>query len=141
MRTLRTTTGLYPIFNSLLDDIFVESNKREFNNTFAPETRFEETDKEYTVEMAVPGLSKEDLNIEHSENYLTISNINNDKENDDAEKSNYKSFFNRKYRKVITLPNEGIDAENIKATLTNGVLSVSVPKKEKIELKRKIEIQ
>jgi len=141
MRTLRTTNGLYPLFNSLLDDILVESNKKVYENRYTPETRFNETKEEYTVELAVPGLSKEELNIDFSDNLLTISNIKSEESTDDEKKDiNVNSLFNRKYHKVISLPEDGVDTENIKATLLNGILTIAVPKKEKVEIKRRIEI-
>ena len=141
MRTLRTTNGLYPLFNSLLDDILVESNKKVYENRYTPETRFRETKEEYTVELAVPGLSKEDLNIDFSDNYLTISNSKSEEPNDDEKKDmDVNSLFNRKYHKVISLPEDGIDTENIKANLLNGILTIAIPKKEKVEIKRRIEI-
>ncbi|MBC5774742.1 Hsp20/alpha crystallin family protein [Pontibacter sp. KCTC 32443] len=119
------------------DDMFLmPMHLSRLGNGNLPAANIRETDKEYSIEMAVPGMKRDDFNIEYDENMLTVSsekeeNINEEKENYRRREYNYSSF-SRSFR----LP-EAVKADNIKAHYENGVLHIAVPKAEQANQRKK----
>lgn len=96
-----------------------------------PATNIRESEKEYTIEVAAPGMAKDDFNIDIDEGMLTISsqkeeNTTQEEENFTRREYNYNSF-SRSFR----LP-ESVNADDIKARYEEGVLKISVPKREEV---------
>jgi len=89
------------------------------------------TDKEYNIKIALPGFSKEEVSLELSDNMLTVSantanhNTNKDDDNTDTDGNN-KEHVN-KATQSVRIPSD-IDSDNIKATLNNGLLIVTLPR-------------
>ena len=129
---------------SVFDDFF---NKDLLNDFFTAERNTpavnvsEEKDK-YKIEVAAPGLKKKDFNVNLEDNILTISSEKQD-ENEENEK-NYmrKEFYYSSFSRSFTLP-DNVKAEDIKASHSDGVLTIEVPKKEESKAKpsRQIEIK
>lgn len=102
-----------------------------------------EKDGDYHIEMDVPGFDKKDISIECDKGYLTITaekTVNNDE--DDS--NNSKKYIRRersygKYQREFYLGD--IEADKIDANFKDGVLNITVPKKEEIVTKRQIEIK
>ncbi|WP_300369799.1 Hsp20/alpha crystallin family protein [Brachyspira sp.] len=99
----------------------------------------EEDDKNYTIEMDMPGVKKEDLEIGIKENILSISAKR--KKMIKAENGDSKEEVISSYEQNFNVSSKGIDVENISANLDNGVLLVTLPKKEELKYERKIEIK
>lgn len=129
---------------SVFDDFF---NKDLLSDFFTAERNTpavnvsEEKDK-YKIEVAAPGLKKKDFNVNLEDNILTISSEKED-ENEEKDK-NYmrKEFYYSSFSRSFTLP-DNVKAEEIKATHSDGVLTVEVPKKEESKAKpsKQIEIK
>ena len=114
-------------------------------NATAPAINVKESEKDYTVELAAPGLTKDDfnVNIDHDGNlHIKIENKSNSKEED--KKSHYlrREFSYSKYEQTLLLPDD-VEKDKISASVNNGVLTVDLPKIEKAAEKetRKIEIK
>jgi HSP20 family protein len=103
-----------------------------------------ESDKDYKVEVAVPGMTKEDFNIHlGDENELVIS-MEKKVENEDKENKKYlrREFSYTKFQQSLYLP-DNVDKEKITANVANGVLTIELPKysqEEKAKINRVIEI-
>lgn len=126
-------------FSALVDRFFNDSITRAGGSTFIPKTDVVETANAYEVHLALPGVNKEDFNIEVNDNYLTISGerkFQNEKKdkNYHAIETHYGSFS-----RSFTLP-ENIDASKINAKYNNGILEVTIPKDEKKALKQTIKV-
>lgn len=108
-----------------------------------PAVNIKENETDFTIELAAPGLSKEDFNIEVDNNVLTISSErkSENETSDDQGKYTRKEFSFHSFKRSFTLP-EIIDENAIKANYENGVLNVQLPKKEEAlpKAKRLIEI-
>ncbi|MBP2830604.1 Hsp20/alpha crystallin family protein [Aquimarina sp. U1-2] len=108
-----------------------------------PAVNVKETDNDFIVELAAPGLSKEHFNIELDNELLTVSSeIKSENETkDEEEKYTRKEFAYHSFKKSFTLP-DSADGEKIEASYENGVLALAIPKKEeaKVQPKRLIEI-
>lgn len=126
-------------FSALVDRFLNDSITRSGGSTFVPKTDVVETANAYEVHLALPGVNKEDFNIEVNDNFLTISGerkFQNEKKekNYHAIETHYGSFS-----RSFTLP-ENIDASKINAKYINGILEVSIPKDEKKVLKQTIKV-
>lgn len=93
----------------------------------APSVNITETDKEFMMEVAAPGMKKADFNIELDNNVLTISSEK--EETSETKEDNYtrKEFSYNSFRRSFTLP-ENVKEEAIKASYKNGILEVHIPK-------------
>ncbi len=141
----RNETGWLP---SVIDDMFKNDWLGGTTNvnsigTSIPAVNIMETEDSFSVEVAAPGMSKQDFSIELDNDVLTISSEEkNEKEtNDDEGKYTRKEFSYTNFKRAFSLP-ESVDSSQISAAYNNGVLEISLPKKEeaKVQAKRLIEI-
>ena len=128
---------------SIFNDFF-DNNWMEKANATAPAINVVESDKDYKVEVAVPGMTKEDFNIHlGDENELVIS-MEKKVENEDKDNKKYlrREFSYTKFQQSLYLP-DNVDKEKITANVANGVLTIELPKysqEEKAKINRVIEI-
>lgn len=111
--------------------------------TSIPAVNIQESDDNFMVEVAAPGKTRNDFNIELDNDILTISSEEK-KENETPEKNGRytrKEFSYSNFKRAFSLP-ETVDNEKIAASYENGVLVINLPKKEeaKVPAKRTIEI-
>ena len=123
-----------PALNSMLDDFRCLDNSMFYNRM--SDYKIEEDDKNYFIEMDMPGVKKEDLEIGVKENILSI--YAERKKEDKTE--NKESVVVSKYEQSFNISAKGIDVDNIQANLDNGVLKITLPKKEEVKFEKKIEI-
>jgi len=121
---------------SIFDEFFNDSYLPrffEFNagskDSYSPAVNVEETDKEYRIEVAAPGLEKEDMHVSVDDGVLTIK-AEKKVEHEDR-KDNYirREFGYNSFSRSFTLPEE-VNAEKISAKHKNGVLHIALPKAE-----------
>ncbi|GLB49945.1 Hsp20/alpha crystallin family protein [Neptunitalea lumnitzerae] len=109
------------------------------NNT--PAVNIKDNEKEFLLELAVPGRKREDFNLEVDEGVLTISS--EVKSENEVKEHNYtrREFNYSSFKRAFTLP-ETVNEDAIKANYEDGVLSIELPKKEEAlpKPKRSIEI-
>lgn len=135
----------YPVFPSLLDDFFRDWSTTNFSdtNTTLPAVNIKENDNEFVVEVAVPGMNKNDFKIDLENNLLTISSEK--VSNDEEKKGNYtrKEYSYQSFKRSFTLPKNIVDSDKIKAKYHAGELIIEIPKKEEAKPipARLIEIQ
>ena len=128
---------------SIFNDFF-DNNWMEKANATAPAINVVESDKDYKVEVAVPGMTKEDFNIHlGDENELVIS-MEKKVENEDKDNKKYlrREFSYTKFQQSLYLP-DNVDKEKITANVADGVLTIELPKysqEEKAKINRVIEI-
>ena len=127
----RTADSWLPdIFNDFFDNSWMERT-----NYTAPAINVIENEKEYEVELAAPGLTKEDFQI-HVDNEGNLQ-IAMEKKNEHKEDHKHGRFLRRefsyeKFAQTLLLPDD-VDQEKIEACMENGVLNVHLPKREKIQ--------
>jgi HSP20 family protein len=130
----------FELMNSLMNNIDVGREEGALA-AFVPKVNTREGEDAYYVELDLPGIKKEDIEITTEDNILTISGERKMKE-EVKEEDYYKveSSYG-KFSRSFTLP-EKIDVENIHAESKNGVLEVVIPKvKEEEKKPKKIEIK
>lgn len=115
------------ILSRNMDGLFPDYGFPEEDKLSMP-VELKEKDKEYTVKAELPGVKKEDIDIDMEDNYITINakkQEEHDEENDGYKKS---EFSYGEFARTIYFPQE-IDINNTKAKLEHGVLKITAPKK------------
>ncbi len=133
MPVRRTQSWLPSIFNDFFDnDWMVKANAT------APAINVFETENEYKVELAAPGMTKEDFNVRIDEdNNLVISMEKKTENKEEKKEGRYlrREFSYSKFQQTMILP-ENVDKEKIVAAVDNGVLRVELPKISEEEVKK-----
>ena len=126
----------------LFDDFFTKDlfdwNNSNFSTsgTTLPAVNVRETAENFVVEMAAPGMKKEDFKVELNNNLLTISSEKREEqEQKEGEKYTRKEFNYHSFQRSFQLSKEAVDADNIQAKYENGVLHLTIPKREEIKQK------
>jgi len=121
MATLRRT------MNSVFDSALAPLGAGGESPTWSPAIDLYEKDGTYHVECAVPGLKKEDFDIEIADNRLTIS-AKHEAETSEEDKTNryfYREMRRGSFQRTIAFP-EDIDADRVSATYEHGILKLTV---------------
>ena len=127
------------IFNDFFDNDWMTKA-----NATAPAINVIESDKDYKVEVAAPGMTKDDFNIHLSENDELIISMEKKNETEDKENKKYlrREFSYSKFEQRLVLP-EDVEKDKINANVSDGVLTIELPKRtpeEKAKVNRVIEI-
>ncbi|MCM5663142.1 Hsp20/alpha crystallin family protein [Galbibacter mesophilus] len=143
MSLVRTNRNLLPSF---FDEVFKPDWFGGMENyaSSVPAVNIKEEDDKFSLELAAPGMKKDDFNVEVDKNVLTISaEVKSESEESNKENGVYsrKEFNYSSFKRVFTLP-ETIDSDKINASYEDGVLLLTLPKKEEAlpKPKRLIEI-
>jgi HSP20 family protein len=132
--------NLMPAMSSLFDDFFTRdlANWGLTNNsstqTTIPAVNIRESNDNFEVEMAAPGMNKEDFKVELDGNLLTIfsEKKTEQKENNEGRYSR-QEFSYESFQRSFTLPKDVVNADKIEAHYTNGVLHLTIPKREEVK--------
>lgn len=129
---------------ALFEDLFLDNKIDALNNyeTFSiPAVNIIENLTKFAIEIAAPGLKKEDFSIEVEEDTLKISSKRASEKEEDTDSTFRKREFNyESFERSFKLP-ENIEIDNIQANYEDGVLKVTLPKmEEKKALKKMVEI-
>ena len=146
MPVMRSNSWIPSVFNDLFDTEFMPKA-----NCTAPAINVKESDKAYTVELAAPGMKKEDFNVHINDEgnlIIKMESKNEKKEEDKNTRYLRREFSYSKFEQTLILPDdvkkEDISAkvEHISAKVEHGVLTVELPKliEEKVKLSRQIDI-
>ena len=128
-------TSLQNEINSLFESTLANGSGSDVFNTWAPALDVYEDSENLVVRAEVPGMKKEDLNISLEKNVLTISGERrNEKRYEASETSRAERFFGR-FTRSITLPKQ-VNADSVKATYKDGILTVTLPKAEEAKPKQ-----
>ncbi len=127
---------------SFFDDFLTNQLAKVGNEQLVvPAVNIIENDKEVKIDVAAPGLSKKDFEISVENNTLTISAHKEVEKVEEGTNIVKKEFGYENFQRSFTLPEELFDVENIKASYKNGVLEITIPKKEEEQKKvKKIQI-
>lgn len=134
MPVRRTQNWLPSIFNDFFDNDWMEKA-----NSTAPAINVYETDKNYTIELAAPGMTKDDfkINVDEDDNLI----ISMEKKVDDSEKDKKtgrylrREFSYSKFEQCMILPDD-VSKDKISAKVENGVLEIDLPKLSESEIKK-----
>lgn len=133
MPVRRSQRWLPNVFNDFFDNEWMARA-----NSTAPAINVMETDSDYKVELAAPGMTKEDFNVRIDEdNNLVISMEKKQEQKEEHKDGRYlrREFSYTKFQQTMILP-DNVDKEKINAKVENGVLSIDIPKLSEEEVKK-----
>jgi HSP20 family protein len=137
---MRSNNWIPAVFN----DLFYNDMMPKANCT-APAINVKESDKAYTVELAAPGMNKQDFNVHINDEGNLVVKMEHKEEHKEEENKNVRylrrEFSYSKYEQTLILPDD-VKKDAISAKVEDGVLTVELPKvvEEKVKLSRQIEI-
>ena len=114
---------------------FFDNNYMPRVNATAPSINVAEDNEHYHVEVAAPGMTKDDFNIHLDENGDLVINMEKKQENNGEKKNGHylrREFSYSKFQQTMLLPDDA-DKEKINAQVENGVLKVNIPKVVKVQ--------
>ena len=132
-----TSLGSFPTFfnDFVTKDLWnwgMENNSS--TGTTIPAVNIKENNENFVVEMAAPGMKKDDFKVELNGNTLTITSDKNfEEESKEGERYMRKEFSYQSFTRVFTLSKDVVDAEKIEARYENGLLQLLIPKKEEVK--------
>lgn len=139
-------SDVFPSITEWMDDFFDKDffpfqSKLAKMGTIVPAVNIKETKENYTFEVAIPGVNKEDLNLSVKNGLLTISSEKKEETEDKKEDYTRMEFSFNSFSRSFSLPDH-IDEDKIQASYDKGVLNLLIPKKEANEdhKNKKIEI-
>jgi HSP20 family protein len=118
-----------PFFNDVFDSILNDSFLGDKLVARIPAVNISETENEFQVELAVPGLKKEDLKISLDKNVLTVAAEKKTENVEEGKKFSKREYSYNSFSRSFTLP-ESADHSKIEADYTDGILTLSITKKE-----------
>lgn len=137
MGTLVKRNSSFPTVNTLFDDFFSKDVFDWSDKNFAtigsnlPSVNLKETDNKLEVDLAAPGMKKEDFKVEIDNNMLMISSERKEEKEETRKKDNYvrKEFNYQSFCRTFTLP-EYVDESKVEASYKDGILHIDIAKKE-----------
>ncbi|MDX1470010.1 MAG: Hsp20/alpha crystallin family protein [Flavobacteriaceae bacterium] len=128
-----------PRFSSWVDNFFDNELGTGFLSNFntgmsLPAVNIKEEADNYKLEIAVPGMSKEDFNVDVDNKILSISSEKSSESNESEENYTRREFGYSSFKRTFTLP-DSVNADKIKATYKDGILTVDLPKREEAKQK------
>ena len=133
------------LFNDFFDNDFWMTNTKK--NVTAPAVNVIDEEKDYKVEVAAPGMTKEDFQIKLDNDNNLIIALEKKTQTEEHQKKNHKylrrEFSYSKFQQAFTLPDD-VEKDKITAKMTDGVLTIDIPKKEPapvVDTSRMIDIQ
>lgn len=137
MALMRLSDQLPSLFDRFFENDFMDWSNRNFSstNTTLPSVNIKESSEDFEVEVAAPGLSKDDFKIELNHNQLTVSSEKKvENETKKGQQFNKREFSYQSFSRTFTLPNI-VDSDKITARYDNGILHIAMPKKEEAKPK------
>jgi HSP20 family protein len=128
---------LIPRDDFFLDDVFSDFLSSKDTNSFKCDIY--EKEGKYYIELDTPGCSKEDTSIECDNGYLTVKVSKKMENNDEGKNYIRRERSTKEYSRSFYVGD--VDTDKIKANFKNGCLTIEVPKEEKIETKKTIQIE
>ena len=121
----RTQNWLPDIFNDFFDNTWMEKA-----NATAPAINIRETETNYEVEVAAPGMTKEDFNIKIDNNNQLVVSMEKKEEHEEGKKEGRylrREFSYSKFQQALILPDD-VEKDKIEAKVEHGVLTITLPK-------------
>lgn len=123
----------YSTFNELFDTFFKDSFVNDKLISKVPAVNISESENHFHIELAAPGLKKEDFKIAIDKDVLTISSEKKTEEKEENRRINRKEFSYTSFVRSFNLP-DLIDHANIEASYVDGLLKIDIAKKEEAKV-------
>lgn len=135
--TLRSNLSDFFNIDRFFDDDFLDFRRPRLDTSWmskVPAANVIESDDEYCMELAVPGMNKKDFHIDIEESNLLISAEKEEKKSEKDEHFTRKEYSYNSFKRSFMLP-DAVDPDAIKAEYKDGILKLTLPKKEEVKKK------
>lgn len=133
------TRNSAPHFNNVFDSLFNEALNKNYAVNKMPAVNILETATDYKIELAAPGLAKEDFQINLKKDTLSVWAERKLADGAEAKDYNRKEFDFNSFARSFVLP-ETVDADKIAAEYINGILHLTIGKKEEVNTNKEIKV-
>jgi HSP20 family protein len=139
MTLMKRNQNYYPSFPTFFDNIFsrglMDWDNLNFSetNTTLPAVNVKENNDKFQIEVAAPGMRKDDFKIKLEHNTLTISSERKDEKEEKKENYSRKEFSYQSFQRSFTLPEGHIQSDKISAKYNDGILTIELPKREEVK--------
>jgi HSP20 family protein len=148
MTLAKLSNSDFPSFPSFLNRFFEgdlmdwsNSNYAGVNSTL-PAVNVKENEEEFLIDVAAPGMKKDDFKVNYNNGRLTISSeIKNEKSEKNDEKYTRREYRYQSFQRTFTIAENIVDGESIQAKYLDGILSITLPKREEVKPKPAREIK
>lgn len=147
MTLMKRSQNWYPTFPSFFDKVF-EGNLMDWSNsnfsstdTTLPAVNVKESDDAFMIEVAAPGMSKEDFKLNYDNGRLTISSEHKNEKKDEGENYTRREFSYQSFQRSFTVPENVVSGDKIAANYKDGILTILLPKREEVKPKPSREIK
>lgn len=126
------------LFDRFFDGELMDWNRTNYSSTNStlPAVNVKENMDEFQIEVAAPGMNKEDFKVDYDNGHLTISSEHKNEELEkEGEKVTRREFSYQSFQRSFTVAETVVDAEKIAATYKNGILHIKLPKREELKPK------
>jgi HSP20 family protein len=147
---MKNDRNLFPAIPSFFDDMLTRDwfnwpfNHSVNSGLSVPVVNVKETNEAFELEVAAPGMSKQDFKVELDNNLLVVSAQKENKHEEHDEKGNFarREFNYQSFTRSFSLPDRLVKGDEISARYNDGILYISVPKTEEARVKpaKQIEI-
>ena len=130
-------------FDRFWNNELMDWNRSNFSstNTSLPAVNVKETDDDFIIELAAPGMNKKDFKISFNNNVLTISSEVKDEKEESDDNYTRKEFSYQSFQRSFTVPENIVNGEKISAKYNEGILNSVLPKREEVKPQPEREIK
>lgn len=145
MTLVKTSDRMFPsFFDNFLSRDLMDWNNSNFSSTNStlPAVNIRENEETFIIEVAAPGLAKENFRVNLDRNRLVISSEQKEEKHESDKKYSRREFSYQSFERSFSLPEGTVDGDKIAAKYTDGILVITLPKREEVKPKpaREIEI-
>jgi HSP20 family protein len=147
MTLMKRTQNGFPTFPSFFDRFF-EGNLMDWNNwnfsstdTTLPAVNIKESNDAYLIEVAAPGMAREDFNVNYDNGRLTISSEHKNEKKDEGKDYTRREFSYQSFQRSFSVPENMVSGDKISAAYKDGILNITLPKREEVKPKPPREIK
>ncbi|MFN3405004.1 MAG: Hsp20/alpha crystallin family protein [Cytophagaceae bacterium] len=129
----------FPVFQGLLDN-FINADASDLLGTLegnVPMVNIRESKDDFKIEMAVPGLDKENISIKIEKGRLVVAGSSEAKSDEKEHKYHRREYSYKSFQRSFQLP-EIIDLDKIGAGMDKGILTITLPKKDEVKKQQEV---
>ncbi|BBH54200.1 Hsp20/alpha crystallin family protein [Fluviispira sanaruensis] len=135
-------TDVNRLFNSFFNDFEIDLPSQKSKNLWAPRIDMRESAHSFIITADLPGIKKEDINVNIHDNILTIKGERKSETHNESDKHYISERYHGQFERSFSLPQRSIDKEKISAEMKNGELTINIAKIPEAQKEvRKIEIR
>lgn len=144
MKLAKRDDNYFPsFFDRFWNNDLMDWNLTNFSgtNTSLPAVNVKESTDDYCIEVAAPGMKKDDFKVSLHNNVLTVSSEKKDEKEEKNENYTRKEFSYQSFQRSFTVSETSVESEKIEANYKDGILTIKLPKREEMKPKPLREIK